>query len=449
MKKKMVSMLLCLAMTVGMLSGCGAKDSQGNTQSDVAGTESEDTNVSNEETEGTEGTETAELTILIDGSTEGTDGYLIKQGAKGFEEKYGVKVNFVETPYAEIHQKLMTVGASGGSDFDVVFVESDFVSQMGKAGILEPLNDYEANSETLHFSDFVDSTIERNTLNGTVYAIPQVADVQTTLYNKDILEKLGFSNPPATIDEFIDYCEKASSEGYIPMAVRYNSTALPCQLMGLFLFTDGGAFVKKDGDGWKADLDNAIGAKWVENVRKIFSTIPGDTLVTMDDTAMYDALNTEKAGCTIGGAWMYDALNEDIRAKMITADFPKGSGNEVALMSGWNLGIFANSKNKDLAFEFLEYKASPENAGAMTAGLSGRKDAEQYFTEAQKATYPGFQNLMQYGMGISPADFTLRSELTTAILPVFQEVTFKNDVSAEDAAKMLNDVVQKTIDENQ
>ena len=210
MKKKMVSMLLCLAMTVGMLSGCGAKDSQGNTQSDVAGTESEDTNVSNEETEGTEGTETAELTILIDGSTEGTDGYLIKQGAKGFEEKYGVKVNFVETPYAEIHQKLMTVGASGGSDFDVVFVESDFVSQMGKAGILEPLNDYEANSETLHFSDFVDSTIERNTLNGTVYAIPQVADVQTTLYNKDILEKLGFSNPPATIDEFIDYCEKAS-----------------------------------------------------------------------------------------------------------------------------------------------------------------------------------------------------------------------------------------------
>ena len=52
MKKKMVSMLLCLAMTVGMLSGCGAKDSQGNTQSDVAGTESEDTNVSNEETEG-------------------------------------------------------------------------------------------------------------------------------------------------------------------------------------------------------------------------------------------------------------------------------------------------------------------------------------------------------------------------------------------------------------
>ena len=390
-----------------------------------------------------------ELTILIDGTTEGTDGYLIKQGALEFAKEYDVDVKFVETPYAEIHQKLMNVGASGGSDFDVVFVESDFVAQMGKAGILEPLNEYVEKSESLKWDDFVDSTVERNTLEGTVYAIPQVADVQTTIYNKEILADLGFANPPATIDEFIDYCVKAKEADYLPMAVRFNSTALPCQLMGLFLFTDNGAFVEKDGDTWKAALDNETGAKWVENVRKIFSTINGDTLVTMDDTAMYDALNTGKAGCTIGGAWMYDALNDDMREKRVTAPFPKGSGDQVALMSGWNLGIFANSEHKDLAFKFLEYKADAENAGKMTAGLSGRKDAEEHFTEEQKAYYPEFQELMQYGMGITSAEFTLRSEMTTAILPVFQEVTFSDDAAPADAAKMMNDAIQKTIDENQ
>lgn len=390
-----------------------------------------------------------ELTILIDGTTEGTDGYLIKQGALEFAKENDVDVKFVETPYAEIHQKLMNVGASGGSDFDVVFVESDFVAQMGKAGILEPLNEYVEKSKSLKWDDFVDSTVERNTLDDVVYAIPQVADVQTTIYNKEILADLGFDNPPATIDEFIDYCEKAKEADYLPMAVRFNSTALPCQLMGLFLFTDNGAFVEKDGDQWKAALDNKAGEKWVENVRKIFGTIDGDTLVTMDDTAMYDALNTGKAGCTIGGAWMYDALNEDMRDKMVTAPFPKGSGDQVALMSGWNLGIFANSEHKDLAFQFLEYKADAENAGKMTAGLSGRTDADEHFTEEQKAYYPEFQELMQYGMGISSADFTLRSEMTTAILPVFQEVTFSNDVAPADAAKMMNDAIQKTIDENQ
>lgn len=388
------------------------------------------------------------LTILIDGSTEGTDGGLIKENIKGFEEKYDVKVNFVETPYAELHQKLMNVAASGGNDFDAVFVETDFVAQMARAGVLEPLDQYEKKSEILKFEDFMDSTIERNTVEGSVYAIPQVADVQTTIYNTDILKKLGFENPPATIEEFIDYCQKAEAAGYMPLAVRYNSTAIPCQLMGLFLFADGGEFVIEEGDSWKADLNNETGKKWIENVRKIFATIDGDTLATMDDTAMYEALNSEKAGCTIGGAWMYDALNDEIKDKLITAPFPKGSGKEVALMSGWNLGIFANSENKELAFQFLEYKANPDHAGRMTAGLSGRKDAEQHFTEEQKAYYPEFQELMQYGRGISSTEFQLRSDITTAFLPVFQQITFNDGMDLDEAAKLANDTIQKVIDDN-
>lgn len=425
--KKLISIGLVLSM-FALTVGCGADKK-----------EDKDTGEGKEK----------KLTILIDGSTKGTDGGLITENIKGFEEKYGVKVDFVETPYAEIHQKLMNVAASGGSDFDAVFVETDFVSQMAKAGVLEPLDDYEKESDTLKFDDFIDSTIERNTVDGSVYALPQVADVQTTIYNSEILAELGFETPPATIDEFIDYCQKASAAGYLPLALRYNSTAIPCQLMGLFLFTDGGAFVKKDGDAYNANLDNATGEKWIENVRKIFSTIDGDTLATMDDTAMYDALNSGKAGCTIGGAWMYDALNEDVRGKLVTAPFPKGSGDQVALMSGWNLGIFANSKNKELAFNFLEYKTDSENAGLMTAGLSGRKDAADHFTEEQKKYYPEFQDLMQYGIGISPADFQLRSEMTTAFLPIFQQVTFDDKVQLSEAAKLSNDTIQKVIDDSE
>lgn len=424
--KKLISVALIMTMVAACAAGCGKKESAKEGKKD--------------------GKET--LTILIDGSTEGTDGGLITENIKGFEDKYNVKVNFVETPYAELHQKLMNVSASGGDDFDAVFVETDFVAQMARAGVLEPLDKYEEESETLKFDDFIDSAIERNTVDDSVYAIPQVADVQTTIYNSDILKDLGFENPPATIDEFIDYCQKAAEKDYLPLALRYNSTAIPCQLMGLFLFTDGGAFVKEDGDSWKADLNNATGEKWIENVRKIFATIDGDTLATMDDTAMYEALNSGRAGCTIGGAWMYDALNDDVREKLVTAPFPKGSGGQVALMSGWNLGVFANSKNKDMAFKFLEYKADPENAGKMTAGLSGRKDAEDHFTEEQKSYYPGFQDLMQYGVAISPVGFQLRSEMTTAFLPVFQQITFEDKAPLADAAKLANDTIQKVIDDN-
>lgn len=436
MKKRLLSILMIAALT---LSFSGCKNSE-NKDAPPA-TEGE----SKEAASG----ETQTLNFLIDGAAKGTDGYLIKENIKGFEEKYNVKVNFIETPFAELHQKLMTVAASKGDDYDAVFVETDYVAQLAKAGVLEPLDSYMEDSETLKWDDFIDSAVERNTLGGKHYAIPQVADVQTTIYNKEVLSDLGIENPPATIPEFIDYCKKAKEKGYIPLALRYDSSAVPCQLMGLFLFADGGSFVKQDGDKWVANLDNETGMNWIKNVREIFANMEGDTLVTMDSTAMYDALNAGKAGCTIAGSWLYDVVNEDTREKLITAPFPKGSSGEASLMSGWNIGIFANSKNKDLAFKLLEYKADTENAGSMTAGLSGRKDAEEHFTDKQKEYYPQFQNLMQYGVSMAPTGFDLRSDVTTAFLPIFQQVTFDDSMSLEDAAKLCNSTIQKVIDDKQ
>lgn len=394
-----------------------------------------------------------EIVFHTDPTTPGTDAGKLLENIGDFEEKTGYTVTFVETPYADLHGKLLTVAMAGGSDYDACFVETDFVAQLARAGVLEPLDEYIANSDTLHVEDYIASTIERNTVDGKVYAIPQVADVQTMIYNSEILAELGIE-PPQTIEEFIAYCEKASAAGYIPLALRYDSTAIPCQLMGLFLFSDGGSFVAYDeeSDLWKANLDNEIGQKWIENCRRIMATIDGDVLVTMDTTAMYDALNSGKAGATIAGAWLWDSVDEALGEKLVAAAFPKGAGDTVALMSGWNLAIFANSEKKDEAFELLEWKADPTMAILTTAGLSGRADTEDYIydvlDEKTADRYLEFQELMQYGVAISPVGFTLRSEMSTALYPVFQEVTFTDELSVEDAAKLMNDTIQTVIDEN-
>ena len=89
-----------------------------------------------------------------------------------FESKNpGVTVEDVVTPFAEYHQKLMTVAASGSDEFDVVFVESDYVAQMGEAGVLEPLNAYVENSETMSWDDYIESVVQRNCIDGTYYAM--------------------------------------------------------------------------------------------------------------------------------------------------------------------------------------------------------------------------------------------------------------------------------------
>ena len=435
MKKRLLAILMSAAM-VASLAACsgGTGDNSSTGQTPVSDS----------------GKEEITLTFHLDPESGSADTHAIKTHISDFEAKNpGIKVQFVETPFADYHQKLLNVAAAGSDEFDVCYVETDYVAQLARAGVIEPLDDYVANSSVLKWDDYIAPSIERNMVDGKHYAIPQVADVQTAVYNKVVLDALGIKEPPKTIDEFISYCNKAKAGGYIPLALRYDSNVIPTQLMGLFLFTDGGSLVKKDGDKWVANLNNETGKNWISNCRKIFSTVGGDNLATMDSTKMIEAFNQGKAGCTIAGAWYWDSVDEATSKNLISAPFPKGSGNQVALLSGWNLAVFANSKHKAEAFKVLEWKSDPQVATDTTAGLSGRKDAAEYFPADKKDLYTDYQSLMQYGVSMAPAEFSLRSEVTTALLPAFQEATFSEKLSLDAAAKLCNDAIQKAIDDNQ
>lgn len=432
--KKFVAVILSLLL-VGSLTACSGNEQQGSAQSTSGETNSQ---VS-------EGEEEVTLTLFHTGDA---DGLALMDNMADFESKNpGVTVEDVVTPFAEYHQKLMTVAASGSDEFDVVFVESDYVAQMGEAGVLEPLNAYVENSETMSWDDYIESVVQRNCIDGTYYAMPQVADVQTTIYNRVVLDALGIDTPPKTQEKFLEYCKQAQAAGYEPLATRYDSNIFPTQHMGLFLQSNGGSFVEKSGDKWVSTISSEIGKSWLEYCREFCSTINGDNLITMDSSKMISMMEQNKAGCTIAGSWFWDSVNEETAANLVAAPFPEGENGTIALMSGWNLGIFSNSSHKDLAFKMLEWKNDPEIAGPTTAGLSGRKDAEEYFTDEQKEIMPLFQELMGVGVGMTSPEFEYRSELSTALYPVFQEVAYNDNLSVDEGIQKLDEAIQGVLNE--
>mgnify|MGYP000650092683 CR=1 FL=1 len=112
--KKFVAVILSLLL-VGSLTACSGNEQQGSAQSTSGETNSQ---VS-------EGEEEVTLTLFHTGDA---DGLALMDNMADFESKNpGVTVEDVVTPFAEYHQKLMTVAASGSDEFDVVFVESDYV----------------------------------------------------------------------------------------------------------------------------------------------------------------------------------------------------------------------------------------------------------------------------------------------------------------------------------
>ena len=95
----------------------------------------------------------------------------------------------------------------------------------------------------------------------------------------------------------------------------------------------------------------------------------------------------------------------------------------------------------------LEWKNDPEIAGPTTAGLSGRKDAEEYFTDEQKEIMPLFQELMGVGVGMTSPEFEYRSELSTALYPVFQEVAYNDNLSVDEGIQKLDEAIQGVLNE--
>ena len=139
MKKRLLAVLICAAMVVASLAACS--------------TATENNSSTNQAPESGAGSEEITLTFHLDPENGSADTRAIKSHISDFETKNpGIKVQCVETPFADYHQKLLNVAAAGSDEFDVCSVETDYVAQLARAGVIEPLDDYVAGSSVLTVS---------------------------------------------------------------------------------------------------------------------------------------------------------------------------------------------------------------------------------------------------------------------------------------------------------
>jgi len=67
----------------------------------------------------------------------------------------------------------------------------------------------------------IESAIDKSDENNPhLYGIPNQVVTVNLYYNKDIFDKIGVSQPPATITEFLDVAKKAKDAGYIPFSIQ-------------------------------------------------------------------------------------------------------------------------------------------------------------------------------------------------------------------------------------
>lgn len=112
-------------------------------------------------------------------------------------ENPGVKVRWVDIPWAAMENKILTA-VSAKTAPDVVNLNPGFASQLASRNAWLELDSRVPESVR---QQYLPNIWKDSTLNGKSFGIPWYLTSRVTIYNKDLLQKAGISQPPATYAE--------------------------------------------------------------------------------------------------------------------------------------------------------------------------------------------------------------------------------------------------------
>lgn len=210
MKKKILSIVLCVAMTATLFAGCGGnKDDAGKT--DVPGTEAgadagADKSGSDE-------------TLVYWSMWEATEpqGQAIQAAVDAYTAETGVKVDLQFKGRTGIREGLQPALDAGTKidmfDEDIDRVNGAWGKYLMDLETLAKENDYEATANAGLMSAC------REAGGGTLKTIPYQPNVFAFFYNVDLFEQAGITAAPTTWDELLTACEKLKAAGITPMTM--------------------------------------------------------------------------------------------------------------------------------------------------------------------------------------------------------------------------------------
>lgn len=142
-----------------------------------------------------------------------------------FEKDHpGWKVDWELYQAADMRTKLLANFAAGNTP-DLV-EDSGWVQEFGLQGkvlSLQPFIDKDGKSVGFP-TDWQPYTVTRQTINGEIYGIQLHLTNILLFYNKDLLTKAGFSNPPTNWDEFLAAAKAATQNGVYGFALNQDSS---------------------------------------------------------------------------------------------------------------------------------------------------------------------------------------------------------------------------------
>ena len=316
MKKKIVAVFLCMAMTAGLLAGCGGGGTggSGNSSSDSGAADSSSDSAATDSDSGSQAAADTGSEAEADGNYEpitiefwnswtGGDGNTLVAMVEKFnqENKWGITVEMDIS--AQFSEKLATA-APAHEAADLILLGTS--SQWNWQEYLQDVDDIFDNTD-LNKSDFTEGGLSVGMMDDKLYGMPFQYSVYLLYWNKDLFEKAGLdpNTPPKNHDEWAEMAAKITDE-----ANRVYGTGCypesPVQVAST-MTEFGDNMVVEAGDGkFKANFANNPGYdkffKWEADL-----IANGDFPREADLASMFKA---GQLGLLVDGPWLQGGCDE-------------------------------------------------------------------------------------------------------------------------------------------
>lgn len=339
MKKRFVVWFVTMATVCGLLSGCGG---------DSADDGADQKNASEKKLE----------VVLPTGH-----GAFKKAIDQYMKENPDVKVQVQEMPTEEFKTVIKTKFASDDAPDIFPVFSGDEAESYYENGYLADLSDME--DVVSRFSEGADITLR--TEDDALYGMPIEIQLILGYYNKDMFEKYQLEIPK-TWDEFLEVCQTFKDNGIIPISLGHkdewvtqmvsyglNATKIQVKDPSFYEGTADGTSKFSESEGFLDTLE-----KYQDLIEKGY--VQEGSLSTTSDQ-QYEMFVREEVAMTFSGTWGNQSI-ENLNPQFEVGGFqiPGDEGEEFGASASINggYGIYAKSKQQDLAKDLLSYMVSSE-----------------------------------------------------------------------------------------
>ncbi|MBV1903535.1 MAG: sugar ABC transporter substrate-binding protein [Marinosulfonomonas sp.] len=289
-----------------------------------------------------------------------------------YEDETGNKIELDVTPFGGLLEKIRNSVRGASGTFDIVNVNSLWLSELYSGGFLAPLGDlrdgYALQDGVLDYGSTVSWNADAGTFtaDGTLMGVPLNGNVQVLYYNTDVYEKLGLKEPN-NWDELAANAKAIQADGASYGFVTRSGRSSIVYNFTPYLFSHGGSFFDIEADGSLAvKINSAQGKAALETYLTLAQSGPPSPGAT-EQGELIQLISTGRGAQAIAviGAWggLENPEKSAVVGKINAALIPAGpTGGQATSAGHWVGGVPKNisAERQEAAMTFLDWFQSKE-----------------------------------------------------------------------------------------